>query len=851
MKIRRRTRASNPSLVFDLDTLPPLPTQVRGRLEGGRVIAADQPDGGMWLFRKVPLEPMESAKSDGERFQAGGALMAAYREVGEMSRSINGRRGMSKSTYRETQLLTVRVPAYYEPPEDHPYANGLHRRFREVETPQQVSFFGVKLKDSLTDGKTVFKSAVASLAEQWQQGGLPVSAFDKEYKRISAALARAGLVEPSESDFRLIDAWWNHGRRADTPYLPHLDHMHIFPSAHMLPTAQKIGAEACETWPEFGLDVPAITFAAVTEVNARFEDPRSRAAMWGTDLFQHGAVAVSVRGVVEPPKVTQMELQRNARKYEQDIQERQENNKYNKFEVQVHLENLREVEQHYALGGTPTLIDASVTVAFNGAGHDMETLSTQLGSTSVEALEARQPNAWVETQIASTIRANPVGQDLPVQTIAHAGFQSREVVGDDPTMRTGDGSTQPTALVGFTENDKTPVYLSSAAASAVDAYPLTLVAGATRSGKTVTMLWLCKQWTDQNVPCIFVDPKPHDPTKNEQGFGAPVRAQGGQVYSLGELVEADGVFDSIRTAIRPEDGVAVAASLLGSINPWGTARSDVEVDLRAALAYGVAKGATCIGQALILAENDDQVPSHLVRKVIQLVDSDPVFRSMVGVDPHGEPLRTTSKLTLIEAGSFPLEIPPPGVDPSTLVDLGQRMSSALVRMMVQGSTMALSGRDGVVVLDEAWMFLAAGRVEMERLSRLAGSQRVSPILATQKVADAVNAGLAGAISRGLVLHLPKEEAFAACELFGVEPTRDLIERISAPEWVGAAPNWNSLRALWDRKGQGRRNLRGAIGFMADLDGRFAPTEITIPPDFLAQISTNALDVDARAADKSA
>lgn len=71
--------------------------------------------------------------------------------------------------------------------------------------------------------------------------------------------------------------------------------------------------------------------------------------------------------------------------------------------------------------------------------------------------------------------------------------------------------------------------------------------------------------------------------------------------------------------------------------------------------------------------------------------------------------------------------------------------------MVFGSAMALTGRGGVIHLDEAWVFLGAGKAEVERLGRLARSQGVLPILYTQRVSDALKAELTGYISRSFIL----------------------------------------------------------------------------------------------------
>ena len=111
-------------------------------------------------------------------------------------------------------------------------------------------------------------------------------------------------------------------------------------------------------------------------------------------------------------------------------------------------------------------------------------------------------------------------------------------------------------------------------------------------------------------------------------------------------------------------------------------------------------------------------------------------------------------------------------------------------------------------------------------------------------ADALRVGLAGYISRILILPMQDEqEARAACGLARLEPTFDRIRRITAKARTGNAPNWDSMRALRD-PGTGE-TLRGGVAIYCDLAGRAVPTEITIPTMFLALASTNPGDIDRR------
>lgn len=376
------------------------------------------------------------------------------------------------------------------------------------------------------------------------------------------------------------------------------------------------------------------------------------------------------------------------------------------------------------------------------------------------------------------------------------------------------------------------------------------------SSNTQALLWMAYQFAQ---PCenpdlenswagsqIILDPK------QKSDHSDVVKAAGGQVVSLDDLMTADGVFDPLRFAGNAEAGIEAASSVLLQVNPWGGRKADFETDLTVALTYGVAEGATCVGQALKIALEAGRAKPEMVQPVLDLAVASPMFSACVGMDPKTEGLRVSEGITLIKVGDTHLDLPQPGKHPDSM---GQRIAVALVRMMVYGSAMALTGRRGVLHMDEAWIFLLGGASEVERLGRLARSQEVFPIMYTQRVSDAVNAGLTGYISRGLILAIKdKDEARAACELFELEPTPYRMGRITAQATksgtdssLTGAPNWNSLRALKDP--ETRKVLRGSVGIYVDLDGRAVPTVITLPPEFLKMSSTNTADLREKLEEK--
>src|SRR5699024_4770923 len=143
---------------------------------------------------------------------------------------------------------------------------------------------------------------------------------------------------------------------------------------------------------------------------------------------------------------------------------------------------------------------------------------------------------------------------------------------------------------------------------------------------------------------------------------------------------------------------------------------------------------------------------------------------------------------------------------------------------------ALRGRRGVLMQDEAWVFLGAGAEEMERLGRLARSLELFPILFTQRISDLLEANLTNHIARGIILHTkdPKE-AEAAFRLFDVEPTQERMNFTTAPERVGkGGENWKSRKPLLtcDDRVNRVELLRGAVGLYCDLDDRAVDVEIT-------------------------
>lgn len=834
----------SPSPASTIDQEPWWPTSVLARKSGGRVVGTNR---SVWLYMKSALAPVVDARSPHEAMLAGEPVRTVLEEIAAATRVRLHRRSVAKTDYREVHILLVNVPVPFSPPTGSELRGHLAASFGGTNVLERVLLVGVRLKDSL-GGTGGLRGAIDSVSETLFRGGVPLSDFDEDFRSMSALMTRSGLQTMTDHDFNLANAWWNQGHSPDTPMLVHDDHLHVFTSTDSMHAASRLverGETDCDDWSL--AQHHTLTFGTVQDFDIGRPEATSPGAQWAAGLVHSGAVCVSIRGKIEPPAVTRAELRRGKKKFLDDIAERQSQNKMARAEQEELLSELDDLESYYAVGGPATLMDCSTIVATSGRvgqrGHDMSEFAPGVGLNML-TMVSRQNQALAETWLASPVRANPYLHDLPSITIAASGLTSLSQVGDR------DG-----AMLGFTEMDRQPAFLSPTAAGDEDQVPISIVVGQSGSGKTLTMLYLADQFARMEspaggrTPVIVIDPK------LGSDHSAVIEAAGGSVASLDDLMSADGIFDPLRFSSNSSNGVELAASMLAQINPWGPDLAQYEVPIQRAIAFGVENGADCVGRALHIALEAGAAPADMVKKVDDLAESSPMFRACVGYEQGGRRLRAGEGVTLIKVGNAHLDLPAPGQDIRD-VNINQRIALALVRMMVFGSAAALAMRSGVLMLDEAWVMLGAGRTEVERLGRLARSQQVLPMMFTQRITDALNAGLAGYISRGLILPIQDpDEAVAACQIFKLEPTPERLERITGRATLGAAfaedgvaPNWNSMRALRDpRTGQ---VLRGAVGIYVDLAGRAVPVEIALPSTFLKLASTNPDDIRRREAERS-
>lgn len=820
-------------------------------LSDGRLVARDN---SMWLARTIPLTPIVDALTDQARVDASATISRIVQELANLTKTTGTRRSFNSDNYREIQLHWVNLPSAYQPNRNMVNATNLADDFGHLTVFHRQLVVLIRLKPSiLATGKNPIRAVIDSVTEAFVSGTIPLDEYTHDYENVKLALERAGASHPpTASERNYARAWWNAGKTADTPYLLHTDHVHAFATVHASQHAKNLADNdvPCTDW-----DIPnsgAFTFVEVSDIDLPYVDARTLDSLWFLDFINSGARVVSIRGRIEPAKITRGELARNRDTFQREINERYSQNKSSKAEMEKQTAELDSIERSYAQdGGQPTLTNLRITVGYEGIHSDAASIMPSSRISLAGLAGHMQEQAWSETLPLSPVRVNGHAQDLPVTAISASGIMSLSTVGN-----------QEGALVGLTETDRQPAYMASNLAAEKDAYPFTFFGGATGSGKSMMMLHLARQWAQivtpngEKTPVCVVDYKPHS------DFSDGVLAAGGRVISLDDLLSADGVFDPLRCMNDKAEAIDTAAAMLFSINPWGAGKEGFELDLLEAIKRGVDNGATCLGEAFEIANSIRPVNPDLVGPLYRLAETSPTFRGLFGMQRGGNSLASLSGLTLIKSGSVTLTLPNEG---EKTPFIAQRINQWILRMTVHGIGAAFTNRYGMILLDEAWQFVQNedGAKEIARVGRMARSMFYQVGLASQRIDEFIEAKLSGYFAQALILNLdrgtgetnPKTlavdtgQAGQALRLFKVPATEERLHRMAASRFLPGSeePNWESLHALRDTTTG--KVIRGSVAYYIDVSGHVVPVEIIIPGDYLARISTRASDVRAR--DKTA
>lgn len=358
------------------------------------------------------------------------------------------------------------------------------------------------------------------------------------------------------------------------------------------------------------------------------------------------------------------------------------------------------------------------------------------------------------------------------------------------------------------------------------------------------------------TPCIYINPKAGNDLEDA------TRSQGGTVIRLDSDV-ANGTFDPFNVIPNVEEAKEIAVLMMTNILGGDT---KMESAMTAMLDYGVKHGARCVGRALLVAAQavaktikagntaeSIGLPSNTLEVFSTInmnLKANQGLRLIFGTDNDTKPLTISQNLTLINAGDRSLI--PEGQDDS----MTARIRQWTLRMVVMGAGTAVRGRDGMVGVDEAWVFMGKDKgasQTFEQWVRMARAQRFTPVIISQKVQEFIDANLTGGISRALLLALDNPEeangtvspAKSAERLLGIEdPNGRILQRMGADDTLdNGQPNPNSLKRLVSASTG--KTVRGAVAYFKDGSKQPIPVEIVIPPALLKEISTTATDKIAR------
>lgn len=813
-----------------------------------------------WLYYTMPTQPpVRDAADWQEREKAATPWFDIMAALGRMAPNVPmlGRRMMATS-YRQIHALAIGTPMPFRASRtlDDRNRNRLQRRYNDKTVHDRFTLFGVRLvADSSSTDSLKHKAARAIETAQANAAGVgtPSEMFDHDRGTISRILTDAGCTPPTDAQVERALAWWQTDHEPERiPLMVERTHMHTFRAIRDVQQAADLQRERvdCGTFERRFRHSYAMTVVTLGALPFKGEDERAAArdAAWAANLMAAtegggmGTLALSIRGAVEPGATTREQIDKDQQQVvEHAVKQMADRHKNNAAAAG----DISRADEAY-MGATdpvPTLIDARVHAAIPRL-FERRTEVDYPGQ--VDLNFDRQYPAFQDMMIGSNVSYNPSPVFWPSPILAYAGINGKSSAGED--MDLGRDADLPGALLGFTEADEQPVYVSPFVSEKRHLPPLMLVAGDTGAGKTRLMMHVASQWARLpdpdhprlSIPGVFCDPKP-----DSDDFEPFIRSMHGRVVKLDDPSN-EGILDPLRCMRHGEDMVNTAVEMISSVLGGSKDDRDLQTAILSIVSYGMGRGADCTGEAVAVAEHDHRSGSDggrvspdvpTVRERLErMAGSSQIFRLIYGREHGGVRLNAERGLTLLSAGSLNIAADK-GV--STAISDMQRWAA---RMMFLGGSSAMIGRNGFVIQDEAWSILGDqyGVSVAQRAGRLARAQHYQPVLMSQKIDEFLDAGLSEFMGRGIVLAVAARneqdglgrgelsQAQAVCKLMNQPLDGTLHERLTHSRVLDAesqAPDWGSLYPLRDPKTGNL--LRGSIAYYVGEDSHAVPVEVRV------------------------
>lgn len=763
---------------------------VAWRTEDGVMIGHD---GQVWLYRALPQQAL-MWQDAAARDRAATRFHTMLIELGQTSKAPP-LKGLSSvgSAYRQFHMVNLSWSQAWQPPDNsetpHLQKLWLRRVFSEFWVGGGLFAIGVRLWRSTAETrKGGWRAAASALLKEAARDMPNPATFAADRARVQPILARAGGRPLTEAEALRLESWWNGGRGSDAV-------MVLEPDGRGIST---------DMWPS-GLEFSAVIGADRMVLDAE-------RGMWLHDAFAHheGCVALSVRGSLVPPKVARDQFRKAQRKALNRQAEQTASGDLEREENETLRASAERMESVFVNDGEPLIRDCSILFAreSNPAVDTFADHLEQVWGIRSKVVEFRQKQALDEMLPCGKTtfdRAAPFAQDLTVGVLSRSGVGGFSEVGDAGGM-----------WAGLTLPNMSPAWIDPLGAPKQDKPPSMAVAGEPGAGKTFLLQLLATQACYLGQTTVFVNPKPAD---SLDGFAA---ACGGETVRLSALEDNPGALDPFRFA-APQIAAQIALSHILTV--FTELDEAEEVHLANGLRRGAAEGARCVGEALA----HPKVPKAAAELINAQAEGSGLFA--LGVSPRPRaPLGLVSggegALTLIEFDR-PLDLPST-VGPLSEHARDTRIAVAALRLVCRAALeqMFASG-GGVLIIDEAHVFLssAEGRQVLQRLGREGRSQRILPVLATQRIADVIAEGvdMESYLSRALVMQMTdRREADAALRLCGLTPTEE--------------------RRQWLRQAGPIRGQRPSMALYRDLRGRCSGVLIgPVPEETQRLFSTNPLD----------
>jgi hypothetical protein len=379
------------------------------------------------------------------------------------------------------------------------------------------------------------------------------------------------------------------------------------------------------------------------------------------------------------------------------------------------------------------------------------------------------------------------------------------------------GAMVPTAIshagseigpyIGHTlTGSRSPIQFDAGEASRQSRPPTVLLTGSLGSGKTMALeLLLYQAFLQGSSPIVDIDPK-----GDHRLEALPGVAEAMESIELGPEERYRGLLDPMRIgdeATREDLAYTFLTSILPDPVP-----AEWQTEIRGSVATAAKAGARAVGDVLAELRCGQRAANDAARALEVHLEAG---LARLGYGVAGHELAEAGSKQVVSLRIRNLARPLPGTARSELQE-DERISQAILRLLAAYALRLCAADEAthsVLALDEAWALLtdSQGRALMDRLSRMGRSMNITPILASQIVADADDL----------------RELVGSYFAFGVE-TETEAER--ALELLRLDADDSVLR-------QRLIEFRAGRCYFRDVEGRVVPMRIDPEPALLEALDT--------------